>query len=110
MFPRYVVYFVMLVVSCAGQQMFSTYFRSVTWPNGTKLCALGAAASESYTTLSVVACSEICKKSITCGNFDFDRDSRLCNIYAQRPSCYGFTSGSCTHYEVNIERLHNDLC
>src|SRR6218665_141793 len=95
----YVVCLVALVVSSDGQLMTSTYFRSVLWPNGTNVCALGA-VSESYSGTSIVACSRICKKSTSCGNFNFERDGGLCNTYAQRPGCYGFTSPSCTHYEV----------
>src|SRR6218665_2423019 len=99
MFLRWVVCLVALVVSCNCQLMTSTYFRSVLWPNGTNVCALGA-ASESYPVTSIVACSRICNKATSCGNFNFNRDGGLCNTYAQRPGCYGFTSPSCTHYEV----------
>src|SRR6218665_112917 len=90
------------VRSSEGELMMkSSYFRTVSWSNGTRVCAVDR-ESATYTTTSVVSCSNACKNFPGCGNFNYDAGKKTCSVFTNRPKCYGFASATCYHYEVRF--------
>src|SRR6218665_1737811 len=90
------------IKSSEGQLMMkSNYFRSVSWSNGTRVCAVDR-ESATYTTTSVVSCSNACKNFPGCGNFNYDEGKKTCSVFTNRPKCYEFVSTTCYHYEVRL--------
>lgn len=70
-------------------------------PSGLELCAL---SPPSYAQLvdSVLDCALNCEQYWYCENFNYKNSSKTCELFYNRPTCYGWTSG-CTHYQVRYE-------
>jgi len=73
-------------------------FQVLESPPGSKLCALDA-PSDSVTLNSTLECALQCQRFWYCENFNYNNVSNVCDIFYNRPKCFGPLS-LCTHYQV----------
>src|SRR5688572_17420732 len=73
-------------------------FQVVEVPPGSELCALDA-PSESLSLNSALDCALKCQRSLYCENFNYNNMKKTCDIFFNRPKCYGPFS-PCIHYQV----------
>lgn len=73
-------------------------FRMVEVASGSNVCALDE-PSESLSLNSVLDCALECQRFSYCKNLNFDNVNKTCDIFFDRPKCYG-PSAYCIHYQV----------
>src|SRR6218665_309713 len=78
-------------------------FQVLESPPGSRLCSFDA-PSEALSLNSVLECALECQRFLYCENFNFNNVSQKCDIYFNRPKCYGLSS-TCTHYQVIYSKL-----
>src|SRR5688572_13198208 len=71
-------------------------FRMADVASGSNVCALDA-PSDSLSLNSVLDCALECQRSSYCKNLNYDSVKKTCDIFFNRPKCYGL-SPSCIHY------------
>ena len=72
-------------------------------PIGSKLCAFDT-PSDTLSLNSVLECALQCQRFSYCENFNYNRVSQKCDVFFNRPKCYGPLS-SCTHYQVYYSKI-----
>lgn len=79
-------------------------------PPGSKLCALDAPSDTMFLN-SVLECALECQRFRYCENFNYNNVSQKCEIFFNRPKCYGLSS-PCIHYQVtySIFIIHPSIC
>src|SRR5688572_2642303 len=75
-------------------------FQLAEVPPGSELCALDT-PSYSLSLNSVLECALECQRSLYCENFNYKNINKTCDIFFDRPTCYG-PSPFCIHYQVII--------
>jgi len=78
-------------------------FKVLEDPHGSKLCALDA-SSDTLSMNSVLECALECQRFWYCENFNYNNVSQKCDIFFNRPICYGPLS-SCIHYRVIYSKI-----
>src|SRR6218665_1908638 len=75
-------------------------FQVAEVPPGTEICALDT-PSYSLSLKSALECALECQRFSYCENFNYNNFSKTCDIFFNRPKCYG-PSPSCIHYQVIV--------
>lgn len=76
---------------------------------GSNICALDA-PSVSLSLFSVLACALECERfSSDCENFNYKDVNTICELFFDRPKCYG-PSPSCVHYQVGNWQTYKIIC
>ena len=73
-------------------------FKVLDAPPGSKLCAFDA-SSDTMSLNSALECALECQRFWYCENFNYNNMSNKCDIFYNRPICFG-PSSSCIHYQV----------
>src|SRR6218665_160455 len=73
-------------------------FQVAEVPRGSKICALEA-PSYSLSLNSSLECALKCQRFSDCENFNYKNVNKTCDIFFNRPKCYG-PSSTCIHYQV----------
>ena len=75
-------------------------FQVAEIPPGSEICALDA-PSYTLSLNSALECALECQRFSYCENFNYNNFSRTCDIFFNRPKCYG-PSPMCIHYQVIV--------
>ena len=75
-------------------------FQRVEAAPGAQLCALNE-PTDSLFLNSVLDCALECQRSSYCDNFNYHKINKTCDIFFERPTCYGPSPG-CIHHQVKI--------
>src|SRR6218665_2069289 len=73
-------------------------FQVAEIPPGSEICALDA-PSYTLSLNSALECALECQRFSYCENFNYNNFSKTCDIFFNRPKCYG-PSPPCIHYQV----------
>src|SRR6218665_1896011 len=73
-------------------------FEVLETPPGSTLCALDT-PSDTMSLNSALECALECQRFWYCENFNYNNMSNKCDIFYNRPICFG-PSSSCIHYQV----------